>query len=333
MLTFFSIFANDSIHFGYHIMAKIYSIKQSGNKVLLSLILLSIFFSSCGLFDKELKQDEHIARYRHILARVGDSLSTHKDRLAAFKAIMKEIDEDKALITPRKKNILLMDGNTYISKEYMDEEDYNNAIEYTNRIINIDSTSSRGYYSRGCVYQSIKKDSLALLDYNKAIKLDPEYTDVYYNRALIYEKQKEYEKALADFGRVAKSTPSYILDVYISRGKIYLREESYDKAIEEYDKVISLDTVNARAYRNRAEAYYKQQNFDKAIKDYTRSIKLDSTYFYSYLMRASVYEAKKDYDDAIADYKKALELDPHNEFDKQDEVKAAIKKLKPFLKK
>jgi len=314
-------------------MTKIYSSRQSVNKILFSLILLSIFFSSCGLFDKELKQDEHIAMYRYQLGRVGDSLDTHKERLNAFDAIIKEINEDKALITPRKKNILLMDGNTYISKEYMDMKDYQNAIDYTNRIINIDSTSSRGYYSRGCVYQAIKKDSLALLDYNKAIGLDPEYIDAYYNRALIYEQQNEYDQALADFGKVAKSNPSYILDVYKSRGKIYLIKESYDRAVEEYSKVISLDTINAMAYGSRAEAYHRQQEFDKALIDYSKSISLDSTNIYSYLMRASVYNEKKEYDDAIEDYRKVLRLDPNDDFDKRDEVKAAIKKLKPLVKK
>lgn len=246
---------------------------------------------------------------------------------------MEEINEDDALITQRKKNLLLIDGNAYISKEYLDVKDFSNALEYTNKIISIDSTSFRGYYSRGCVYQGMNSDSLATGDYSKALVLNSEYADAFYNRALIYEKQGKTDLALADFDQVARLKPSYIVDVYNSRGKIYLEKESYDKALEEYNKVITIDTVDAKVYYNRAEAYYNLKDQDKAFVDYNKSISLDSTNVLSYLKRASIYLDKKDYDEALADYKKVLHLDPLEKYTDRDEIKAMIKKIKPLVKK
>lgn len=314
-------------------MMKIYSILQFHRNIFILFVPLLVIFSSCGLFDKEFKQDQHIARFKHQMARVTDSLDTSKERIKAFKSIIENIDEDKALISARKKNALLIDGNTYISKEYLDIKDYKNAIDYTNKIINIDSTSPRGYYSRGCVYQAIDNDSLAIVDYTRTIGLNANYTDAYYNRALIYEKQKDYDRALADLDKALKLNPSYLSDVYYNRGKIYKIKEEYSKAIEEYSKVISLDTMNIRAYCNRGDAYFLQKELDKAVSDYNKSITLDSVNIYLYMKRAAVFEEKKDYDDALKDYKKVLTLDPDGKYDQNDMANSRIKKLKPLIKK
>jgi len=295
-------------------------------------ILLSIFLSSCGLFDKELKQDEHIARFKYQMARVADSLDTSKERIKAFKAIIEDIDEDKALITPRKKNSLLLDGSAYLSNEYLNVKNYKKALDYTNKMIEIDSVSYRGYYGRGCVYQAIGEDSLAIVDYTKTLGLNSNNADAYYNRALIFEKQENYDPALADFNKAAKLKPPYLADIYYNRGKIYKIKELYDKAIEEYSKVINLDTLNVRAYCNRGDSYFIQKKMDEAINDYNKSISLDSVNVYLYMKRAAAFEEVRNYNDALSDYKKVLRLDPDDRADHQAMVRNAIKKLKLLVK-
>ncbi|MBB4036118.1 tetratricopeptide (TPR) repeat protein [Dysgonomonas hofstadii] len=313
-------------------MVKIYSSLTYHKFTYALLIPLLVVLSSCGLFDKELKQDEHISHFRHQIARVVDSLDTSKERIVAFKTIIEDINEDNALITPRKKNLLLIEGHTYISNEYLDAKNYKKAMEYTNKIIEIDSTSPRGYYSRGCVYQATNKDSLAILDYSKALSLSSGYADAYYNRALLYEEKKDYDLALSDLNKAAKLNPPYLRDIYYNRGEIYKTKESYDKAIAEYNKVIDLDTLNIMAYCNRGDSYFLLKNLDKAILDYNKSILLDSANVHLYLKRATAFEVRKDYNDAINDYKKILRLDPNNRYDYYSEAKKAIKKLKPLVK-
>jgi tetratricopeptide (TPR) repeat protein len=289
--------------------------------------------SSCGLFDKEINQDKHIAAFRYQMSRVKDSLDTHKERVKAFETIIANINEDKALITPRKKNMLLMDGNAYISNEYLLMKEYPKAIVYTNMIINLDSASARGYYSRGCIYQKLKRDSLAVKDYNKALSLNPDYTDAYYNRGIIYEKNKKYDEALDDYNKAIKGNPAYIADVYNNRGNIYLAKESYDKAVDDYSKAISIDTASINAYRNRAEAYIKQDLLDKALVDYSKAISLDSMSITPFLKRAGIHELNEEYEEALKDYKKVIALDPHNAAEANEIAREAIKKIKPLIKK
>ncbi|WP_029904206.1 tetratricopeptide repeat protein [Prevotella sp. 10(H)] len=297
------------------------------------LIALSIFVSSCNLFDKEIKQDKHIAEFRHKMNRIVDSLDNQKERITALTSILEQIHADEDLITPRKKNILLIEANTIICNEYLNIENYKKAIDHTNTIIAIDSTSPKGFYSRGCIYQMLDEDSLAILDYTKAVSLNSDYSDAYYNRGIIYEGLGNYDKALNDYSKAIKLNPSYVIDIYNNRGNTYLAKDAYDKAISDYNKVIAIDTTNVKAYSNRAGAYMMQKDFDKALADCNKAIALDSTNVNAYRKRAAIYEEEKKYNEALSDYERILDLDPKNKLDTHEAINKAIKRLKPLARK
>ncbi|MDU1891620.1 MAG: tetratricopeptide repeat protein [Dysgonomonas sp.] len=299
----------------------------------LSLVFLSFCFSSCGLFDKELKQDERMADFRRQMARVEDSLDSHKDRIKAYNTIIEYINTDKDLITPRKKNLILVECSILMSNEYFDVKNYKKAIDVINNVIQIDSLSSKGYYSRGCIYQTTGNDSLALNDYGMAIQLNGNCADAYYNRGIIYEEDGNWDQALRDYSKAIKLQPPYVADVYNNRGNTYLAKQMADKAIEDYDKAISIDTVNITAYSNRAGAYIVQKDMDKALYDCNKVISLDSTNVHSYNRRASVYYANSQYEEALNDYQKIIQLDPYNKQGMNAEVKEAIRDVKALMKK
>lgn len=302
--------------------------KLSSFLLLISFIV--VFISSCKLFDKEIKQDQHIALYRHQLNRVLDSLDGHKNRIKAYEAIIGNINSDNYLITLRKKNNLLIEGNIYLYNEYLRTKDYKDAIRYADTIINIDSSLAKGYYNRGCVYQVVGKDSLAFLDYSKAISLSPDYVDAYYNRGIVYENQKKYDLALSDYNKAIRLNPAYISDIYNNRGNVYLAKDIVDNAISDYSMALAKDSSNVKAYCNRAWAYIMQKDFDKALNDCDIAISLDSVNVNAYIKRALVYEGKEEYKKAISDYKKVLKLDPYDNLDTHSVANKAIRKLKPL---
>lgn len=289
-----------------------------------------MFIASCGLFDKEIKQDQHIASFRYQLGRVQDSLDKHRSRIKAYEAIIEEINGDDYLITPRKKNNLLIEANVFLYNESLSVEDYRSAIRYSDTIINIDSTFAKGYYNRGCVYQVISKDSLAIRDYTKAISLNSDYADAYYNRGILYEQQEKLDQALFDYDKAIRLNPPYIADIYNNRGNVYLEKDIVDKAINDYSKALEKDTSNVKTYCNRAWAYMAQKDFDKALADCDNAIALDSVNVNAYIKRALVYEGKEEYNKAIADYKTVLKLDPYDKFSTHEVAQQAIHKLKPM---
>jgi tetratricopeptide (TPR) repeat protein len=291
--------------------------------------LLCLLLTSCGLFDKDLKQDRHIETYRRQLNRVDDSLNIPVDRIGAFKTIVRLIEDDKDIITLRKKNMLLIDANNYISNEYVHIKNYTKALEYSDISIKLDSANAKGYFNRGCIYQTMDKDSLAILDYIRAIKIDANYADAYYNRGIIYEKSDRYKEALDDYNKAVKQHPSYLADIYNNRGNVYLALKDSSKALSDYSKVLDLDTTNIKAYSNRAGLYIKQQELDKALYDCNKGLSIDSLFVRLYWQRANIYELKKNYEEAVDDYERVLTLDHNDTYKAHD----AIRRLRLLIKK
>lgn len=312
------------------------------NKILTQLLLKNIpgiilmiiitLSSSCGLFDKDLEQDKHIAAFREQISIIEDSLKKPKERINAFKNIIEEIKADEDIFNTRKKNKILIEYYFSISQEYYNLEKYDNAIDNCNIAISLDSTNASGFYNRGCIHKAAGNDSLAITDLSKAIALNTDYADAYYNRALIYEQLENHELALADYNRVIKLNPSYIADVYNNRGNVYFATELFEKAIEDYKKGLILDPTNINIYKNRAETYARIGDIEKSINDYEKVLALDSTLVDIYMKRATLYEQQKSYTNALEDYEKAIELDFRNKTGAKQEAKEAIKKLKPLLK-
>lgn len=302
-------------------------------RYIITLAMLLPLFSSCGLFDKEIRQDKEIAAYRNRMNRILDSLSNPVERVGAFEVLIEDINTNKALITLRKKNMLLIDANTLISNIYYDIQDLDNTLKYNNIIIALDPTRASSYFYRGCTYQEFSKDSLAIIDYTQAIQLNNNYAEAFYNRGIIYEKNTRYKEALADYDQAAKLKPRCIADVYNNRGNVYLALRDTVKALNDYTTVLKMDTTNINAYTNRAGLYIKLNDMNKALVDCNKALKLDSLSVRLYRQRAEIYSAKKEYDEAIADYKVILKLDPHDKYKIREESLDSIEKLRKLDKK
>lgn len=301
--------------------------------ILLSPAIIFLFITACKPFDKEIKQDQHIAAFRLQLSRVQDSIDDISGRVVAYQTIIDQIAKDKGLIAERKKNNLLIEGNVYLCNEYLISGGYDKAIDVSNEILRIDSTQAKGYYKRGSIYQLMNNDSLALLDYAKTLELNPDYTDAFYNRGIIYQDAGSYELALKDYTRAIKKEPLYIGDAYNNRGNVYLATNEVEKALADYDKALEYDSTNAKIYCNRAWAHYMSDDFDKALSDCNKALALDSLNINAITKRASIYEKKEQYAEAIKDYKNVIKLDSLDAYNTHAESKKSITRLKGLKSK
>ncbi|MFT3994080.1 MAG: tetratricopeptide repeat protein [Dysgonomonas sp.] len=283
-------------------------------RIMLPLGVLSLvfFFGACGVFDKDLEQDKHIAAFRHQMLVTLDSLKNPEDRIRNLDSIISRINSDDALITERKKNIVLKECYSFISSEYCDLKNYTKAIEICNISLSIDSSDAGGYFSRGVAYQGRGDVEKALADYDKAISINDNYTDAYYNRGVLYDNLENYEDALKDYTKAIKQNPSYIVDIYLNRGNVYQKMDEKEKALEDYNQTLKLDSLYVAAYSNRGNIYTGIGEYEMAVTDYTKAIQLDSLDADAYNKRGFVYELRRDYEQAERDYKETIKLDPKN---------------------
>ena len=102
----------------------------------------------------------------------------------------------------------------YIGYSYYKLGYYNDAFNYINESILLDSLNTNAFSLRGTINTELEKYELSIEDYNKAIELD--------------------------------SLNKY---PYNNMGWIYMIKRNYDSALKYYDKAISLDSNFIISYR------------------------------------------------------------------------------------
>lgn len=177
------------------------------------------------------------------------------------------------------------------------EGDYDGAIAFITRAIEIDPNKAESYVRRGYIHREARTHiecktpketiELAIDDYTRAIRLDPRCDGAYSGRAICYEirwdrsKDKEYK-------------------------------EYYAKAIEGYTKAIEINPKNAEHWASRGMFFRHAKRFTEAIDDLNKAIELAPNDWQHYWYRSSIYRDLKKNNMALTDLAKALEF-AHND--------------------
>ena len=194
---------------------------------------------------------------------------------------------------------------------YINLNQYDKAIEDYSKAIELNLNDSKVYFNRGNLYNDLNQYGKAIEDYNKAIELDSNYSDAYCNRAASYSGLEQYDKAIKDYNKAIELNPN-ASEVYSNRSDSYNNLEQYHKAIEDCNKAIELNSENSTAYNNRGDAYTGLEQYNEAIKDYSKAIELNPALKNAYIGRANVYRLLDKPELAKLDEDKAKELDKEN---------------------
>ena len=204
-------------------------------------------------------------------------------------------------------------ADAYINRgdAYYWRDEYDPAITDYNQAILLDPNIARAYNKRGNAYDSKGEYDRAIENYSQAILLDPNYAGAYTNRGNTYVRKGEDDQAIENHNQAILLDPNDAL-YYNNRGLAYLGKNEYDHAIENHNQAILLDPNDALYYNNRGLAYHCKDEYDRAIEDYTHAILLDPNDALYYSNRGLSYYYKGDYDRAIEDYTHAILLDPND---------------------
>ena len=174
------------------------------------------------------------------------------------------------------------------------------------------ATSSKymHYYNLGEKEQEAGNYDKAIEYYGKAIELNPKFTDAYYNRGACYatdgffhhynklpgqsyveaglgDEENAYQNAMADFSRVLELDPGYALAHFGKGNALYLYVDSYTdratKVIPEYETALeSKDWVRnkvgvegvAAIYTNMGRTYLAMGEMERAYESYKKALGL-----------------------------------------------------------
>lgn len=162
-------------------------------------------------------------------------------------------------------------------------------------------------------YESLKNKQfdLAIGYYSKALEINSNLTTAYYNRGLSWDHKGDLERAFNDYTKVLEIDPRNY-KTYNNRGFVLLRQEKFDQAILDFNKAIEIDPRSYKAFNNRGICYHKNGKYDQAIADFTRGLQINSHFLDLYINRGTVFSEIDAYDQAILDLSKAIEISPAN---------------------
>ena len=198
-----------------------------------------------------------------------------------------------------------------LAMKYIDEGDFDYAIENFTNAIKLKPNNANAYNNRGVCFYKQGNYELALNDYNLAIELYPNFYEVYFNRGFCFYIQGNYELALNDYNLAIDLYPNFY-EVYFNRGLYYYEQEKYELSLKYYNLSIELNPNDAEAYTNRGLCYYKKENYKLALKDCNLAIELNPNDAKAYNNRGLCFYIQEKYEIALKDYNLAIELNPND---------------------
>lgn len=150
---------------------------------------------------------------------------------------------------------------------YFNNNNYREAREQFDIIINALPDFEKPYYGRGLILYRESKFEDAEKDFLKVIEFNPnDYKGFLYLGKISIELQK-YSNALKYLNQVTEINPDFA-DAYFEIGNLWFNQNRFDRAIPEFKKAVDLDPVNYVARQKLGESYYRQQIYYSAINEF-----------------------------------------------------------------
>jgi len=195
--------------------------------------------------------------------------------------------------------------------EQAEKGNYEEAIRYFTKAIDLNPLDAESYYSRGTAYFHKGQNNEAILDYTKALEINPGDAKVYYNRGIACYKKDQYDQAISDFSKALEINPNNA-EAYYNRGATRYKKGQHDQAISDFKKAFEIDPNNPRylvTYIDHEIAYFEDKGqYDQAISNYTKALEINPNDAEAYYSRGIVYYNKKEYEKSWEDVNMAQAL-------------------------
>jgi len=176
----------------------------------------------------------------------------------------------------------------------------------------VKQTDTSGYYNQGKHYIENREWDKAINNFDKAILLDPTNAMGYEYRGGCYFAKGDLEKAISDYSLQIQLDPTNEA-AYLNKGNAYRAKQEYDKAMIDLNECLRLNPTNAIAYKTRAAIHHSKREYDQEISDWSQGLRLTPNDATALELRGFAYFMTSQFGKAIDDYKKAIQLNPTND--------------------
>ncbi len=198
------------------------------------------------------------------------------------------------------------DENYKKAESLVEQEKYEEALNYYDKLIDVWSDYHTLHISRCRVYEKMQNYKRAIKCYNKIIKIFPKQHSVYIFQGVALGIDDQNLEALKALNKSIKLEDYYLAHFY--KGKILAKLDRYKDSIIEFDKTISLDPDNYEAYFEKATVLNYLQRYNESLEALDKSILLNPDNNFSYLVKGYVYQNLNNYDKATQMFDKVISM-------------------------
>lgn len=193
---------------------------------------------------------------------------------------------------------------------FQENGDYEKALINLDKAITLDPDNAKYYLHRANTYQLLKKNDLAIADYNKSLEIMP-FALTFYNRARTYSEKRDFDESIKDYTKAIELNPQFA-DAFSNRGLSYQLKGELDLALQDFTKAISLNGKDGVYYFNRANIYFQKGDFASSIKDFTKTVEIYPHWAEPLRRRSNAYRKQGRRRLADGDLQKAKKIEKEN---------------------
>ena len=190
-----------------------------------------------------------------------------------------------------------------LGKAYYHMEQYQDAKDVYDKIIDLNPNFPAALANRGVIYIHMERYDEAIVDYAHALELRPDDPGILYNRGTAYVRLGRYDEALADYNRSLELRPNHP-GTLNNRGNTHTKLERYGEALADFNHALELSPDNPDTLFNLVCLFSLEGKTDDALAYLERAIEKDKEYY-------KIARTDTDLDNIRDDprFKKLIELD------------------------
>jgi len=197
--------------------------------------------------------EEAISNYDRVLLIDPKNNEAQLGKSLALESI---VTEEELLLEISDEDLDLLEEYLEQAEEFFEEENYEEAISYYDKVLTIDSTEIDALNGMAFALDSIGKHEDAISYYDKVLAIDSIDSDAlfgiaqalanlgkdeeaisYLNQAILIEVEDESFEEISD-------EDLDLIDEFLELAEEFFEEENYEEAISYYDKALAIDSTN-----------------------------------------------------------------------------------------
>jgi superkiller protein 3 len=210
-------------------------------------------------------------------------------------AICKFITLSLFILYPLLNNANNIIDNETLRIEYIEKgtsfssiKQYNNAIEYFDKAIKLNSQKSTPYFRKACALFHLKRYEEAINEFDKAFDINKNSKDlkekrekqnifILVNKSTALLNLKRYEEAIecCDKG-LSLAKGEGLFDLYNNKGVSLFNLGRYEEAIDNYNKVVELKPDHVEANANKLCPLYRLGRYQEVVETADKILELDT---------------------------------------------------------